>query len=164
MRPAYRRRFVLALLPLFAVIGVARGDEEIRLPSQPDLSPDGKIVVFGWRGDIWTASSSGGRARRLTSHSGRDQQPKFSPDGKHIAFISDRGLGNQAFVVAASGGEPRALTAHTEGYGLEGWYPDGEHLLVSGRRDHFWKKHDRLLRIDALKPGGERPVFDDYGF
>ena len=87
----HRRPALVALFFVFATVAPMHAAEDVFLPSQPDLSPDGKTVVFAWRGDLWTASSGGGRARRLTTHSGRDQQPKFSPDGKRIAFVSDRG-------------------------------------------------------------------------
>lgn len=140
---------------------------EVILPSQPDVSPDGKTVVFAWLGDLWTVPIEGGRARRLTTHPGRDQQPKFSPDGQQIAFISDRGLGDQVYLMPARGGEPLPATAHTAGYGLEAWHPDGEQLLVRGSRDHYWKKPERFFRVrattDAAQRRGEQLVFDDYG-
>lgn len=160
MRAFFVRSLIVCLFSFPPLVAVG---EEVILPSHPDPSPDGKTVVFAWRGDLWIAASTGGRTRRLTSHPGREQMPKFSPDGKRIAFIGDRGLGNQAYVVPAAGGEPTALTAHTEGYTLEGWYPDGEHLLVGGRRDHYWRRPDRLFKIRADRPSGEQLVFDDYG-
>lgn len=141
--------------------------EAVVLPSQPSVSPDGKKLVFAWRGDLWSASTAGGRIHRLTSHPGRDQLPKFSPDGSQIAFISDRGRGPQVYLMSAAGSEPIELTEHSAGYGLEGWFPDGKHLLATGARDHFWRKPDRLMKLRVAEKsddrGPEEVLFDDYG-
>jgi tricorn protease len=157
----------LAVSVLLAAATQATADDPVVLPSQPAVSPDGKQIAFSWRGDIWTASVDGGRARRLTTHEARDTRPVYSPDGKRIAFVSDRGIGPQIYLVPSDGGEPVAVTAHTAGYSVEGWYPDGTHLLVSAQRDHYWRRPDRLFRIRAAeKPearSGEELLFDDYG-
>ena len=158
---------VRSCLPAAMLAASAAANDPIVLPSQPSVSPDGTRVAFAWRGDLWTASTKGGRARRLTSHPGRDQSPKFAPDGRRIAFISDRGLGPQVYLTTAAGSEPVPLTAHTAGFGLEGWFPDGSHLLATGVRDHFWRKGERMLKLrvaeDPAKRGPETPLFDDYG-
>src|SRR5688500_11839528 len=82
------RRCLFVLIGLVAV--EARAREQIRLAEQPALSPDGSLLAFAWRGEIWTVPSSGGVARQLTRHSGADGDPEFSPDGSQIAFVSER--------------------------------------------------------------------------
>jgi tricorn protease len=146
------------LLPLQAV---AR--EPIFLANNPALSPDGATLAFDYNGDIWTVPTAGGTARQLTQNPGRDRQPRFSPDGKEIAFVSDRDGSPQVYVMPAQGGSPRQLTHHTAGYTLEEWSPDGKSLLVSGQRDHFWRHAERFFQVDAKEAGAEKPLFDDYG-
>src|SRR5690242_7276792 len=85
-------------------------EKPIVTPRMPALSPDGKKIAFVWRGDIWTAESSGGRAYPLTSHVDLDSYPVFSPDGKWIAFSSTRSGNWDVYVVPATGGEARQLT------------------------------------------------------
>jgi tricorn protease len=86
------------------------GKETIRLANNPALSPDGSLLAFDWNGDIWLAPSSGGEAKPRTQHSGRDTHPRFSPDGKEIAFVSDRDGSTQVYVVPTNGGTPQQLT------------------------------------------------------
>ena len=83
-------RSLLAAALAFVLIPSAPAREPIRLPNHPALSPDGKTLAFDWNGDIWTASVEGGLARPLTSHPAKDTSPRFSPDGKEIAFVSER--------------------------------------------------------------------------
>lgn len=159
-RPMLLTAFVLAAT---WTASAAADDPALRLVSRPDLSPDGKRVVFAWRGDIWIASSVGGDARPLTRHSADDSAPKFSPDGREVAFNSTRDGGRQVYVVSVDGGRPERLTYHSEGSALQGWYPDGQHLLVLGARDHFWRRSGRFFKIPRKARGGEELLFDAYG-
>jgi Tol biopolymer transport system component len=100
-----------------------------------DVSPDGRELVFDLLGDLYLLPIEGGDARALTSGRGWDVQPRFSPDGAWVAFTSDRGGGDNVWVVARAGGEPRAVT--DEDYRLvnsPAWSPDGSYLAV---RKHF---------------------------
>ena len=127
------------------------------LPQDPALSPDGKTLVFSWRGDLWSVASAGGVARPLTQHPGRDTAPTLSPDGRQLAFLSDRQAGPQVYLMPAAGGVPAQLTAHSEGYTLEGWYPDGAALLVNADRDysHYPRSGLRFFRLPVGGPAGE---------
>lgn len=152
------------LLFLFAPNFAAHAaDPPLLFPEQPDLSPDGKSLLFVYRGDIWRVPTAGGKAVRLTTNTATDGQPKYSPDGRKIAFISDRTGHDQVFVMSASGGPAKQLTYHTEGYDLQDWFPDGQHLLVLGSRDHHWRSSSRFLKIDAAKRSAEELIFDGYG-
>lgn len=156
------RRNLLLIVPLWLACALARG-EAMRLPEDPALSPDGKQLAFAWNGDIWVVPASGGTARRITSSPSRDSQPCFSPDGAKLAFLSDRAGAPQVFLVPAGGGLPQQLTFHSEGYDLEEWSPDGGALLVSARRDHFWRHAERFFLIPPQPRPRERLLFDAYG-
>src|SRR6478609_9294017 len=75
-----------------------------------DLSPDGRTIVFELLGDIYTIPVEGGKATRLTSGQSFDAQPHFSPDGKSIAFVSDRSQSDNLWIMNADGTHPRAIT------------------------------------------------------
>ncbi len=109
----------------------------------PDIHED--TVVFCYGGDLWKANSVGGIAVRLTAHSGQELFPKFSPDGKWIAFTGQYDGDEQVYVIPAEGGIPKQLTyypAHGPlpprwGYDNQvyGWTPDGEKVLFRSLRD-----------------------------
>ena len=151
-----------ALLPL-AAPGPGPAGEAIRLANHPALSPDGATLAFDWNGDVWSVPTAGGVARQLTRHPARDREPKFSPDGKEIAFISERTGSPQVHVMPAQGGTPRQLTYHTAGYTLQGWCPDGRRLLVNATRDHYWRHAERFFTIRATERKADELLFDDYG-
>lgn len=161
MRPS--AVFASASLALLLAALPVSARESIRLANNPALSPDGALLAFDWNGDVWTAPTNGGAARQLTQHPGRDREPKFSPDGKEIAFISDRDGSPQVYVVPVAGGTPRQITFHTAGHTLEEWLPDGKSLLVSGQRDHFWRHAERFWIVRTDERTAERVLFDDHG-
>src|SRR6266849_6290141 len=88
----------------------AASPQETRLMRYPDISRD--QVVFVYAGDLWISPRAGGPARRLTSHPGDELFPKFSPDGKWIAFTGEYDGNADVYVIPAEGGEPRRLTFH----------------------------------------------------
>lgn len=99
------------------------------------VSPDGKTIAFDLLGDIYTMPIAGGSATRLTSDIGWQMQPTFSPDGKHIAYTSDEGGGDNIWLMNADGSEPRAVTNETfRLLNSPAWSPDGEFIVA---RKHF---------------------------
>ncbi|MFO0940543.1 MAG: S41 family peptidase [Pirellulales bacterium] len=151
------------LLPLLLSIvsSLSYADQPVRLVESPSLSPDGSTLLFSYRGDIWSVASQGGQAHRLTTHPADDTQPKFSPDGKQIAFVSDRTGSRQIFLMSSTGSEAKQVTQNTEGHSLMDWFPDGRYLLVLASRDHDWKYAQRLLKIDTQQQNPEQLLFND---
>ncbi|MBN2450621.1 MAG: PD40 domain-containing protein [Lentisphaeria bacterium] len=157
--------FAVLPLYLFLILAAAAGPAStaVRLASVPALSPDGEVLVFHWRRDLWQVSSAGGLALPLTRHPADDHWPCISPDGTRIAFVSDRDGSRQLYVMPAGGGEPRQLTRHSEGYTPLEWLPDGAAILAAVDRDHGGLSTRRLVRVDVDTPRGERLLVDAYG-
>lgn len=100
-----------------------------------DLSPDGSQIVFDLLGDLYSIPITGGQAKLLSGGSAWDMQPRFSPDGKQIAFISDRDGGDNIWLMNVDGSNRRALTK--ESFRLLSapyWSPDGDWIIA---RKHF---------------------------
>jgi tricorn protease len=111
----------------------AQSRAPIRFARTPHVANDGRIA-FTYHDDIWVADSAGANARRLTANVGRDLAPRFSPDGRWIAFTSDR-LGNEdVFVIPSSGGEPRQLTWFSGDDQALYWTPDGTGIVITTNR------------------------------
>jgi Tol biopolymer transport system component len=96
-----------------------------------DVSPDGQMIVFDVLGDLYTIPITGGTATRLTHGIAHDMQPRFSPDGKQVVFVSDRSGDNNVWILPL-GGEPRPLTTGVDAeYLSPEWTPDGKYIVVS---------------------------------
>jgi hypothetical protein len=107
-----------------------------------DLSPDGETILFELLGDLYTLPVSGGSATRITSGQGYDMQPRFSPDGGEIVFVSDRDGSENVWVAKADGTDPRQLTdTERENYMSPVWTPDGEYVMT-GKGTQLWLYHE----------------------
>ncbi len=113
-----------------------------RLLRFPDIHGD--RIAFVYAGDIWVVASEGGLARRLTSHEGLELYPKFSPDGRWIAFSGEYDGTRQVYVIPVEGGIPRQLTWYNDvgpmpprggtDYRIYGWTPDGSKVVFRANR------------------------------
>lgn len=100
-----------------------------------DVSSDGQTIVFDLAGDVYTLPIGGGEAKRILGDTSFESQPKFSPDGKQIVFISDRSGAEQLYVCKSDGSEVKPLTKG-RGAGMlmwvsPSWTPDGNYILAS---------------------------------
>jgi len=132
----------------------------------PEVSPDGKWVAYGIstpdmeanRGvsNIWLVSTSGGEAIQLTQ-SGKDSAPSWSPDGKTLAFLSERDGTSQVYVISMEGGEAKKLTTLSTGADLFKWSPDGKSIAftsgvyVDCKDDACNKKRDEEKEKSKVK-------------
>ncbi|GAA6204600.1 amidohydrolase family protein [Thalassotalea sp. SU-HH00458] len=100
-----------------------------------DVSPDGKNIVFDLLGDIYTLPIAGGEAKALMTDIAWQMQPRFSPDGKHIAFTSDEDGGDNLWIMKADGSEGKAVSSETfRLLNSPAWSPDGNYLV--GRKHY----------------------------
>ncbi|HEV8357595.1 MAG TPA: hypothetical protein VGQ17_12640, partial [Gemmatimonadales bacterium] len=97
-----------------------------------DVSPDGQKIVFDLLGDLYTLPMAGGAATRLTSGLAYDAQPRWSPDGKKIAFVSDRSGGDNVWTLSLDLKDTTQITqGNTALYVSPEWTPDGKYIVVS---------------------------------
>jgi tricorn protease len=154
-----RLLFAIAVLAMItATSATAAGPT--KLLRFPDVSGD--QVAFCYAGDIWKASIKGGMAVRLTAHPGVEVFPRFSPDGKWIAFTGQYDGDEQVYVMPADGGMPKKLTYYpAEGplaprWGYDnivyGWTPDGKSILFRSLRYGYGEHPGQLYTVD--KDGG----------
>jgi dipeptidyl aminopeptidase/acylaminoacyl peptidase len=143
----------------------------IRFVSDPQLSPDGSQVAFvatalseerdEYLSQIWVVPAAGGEPRRFTSGPKRDTSPRWSPDGRRLAFVSEREgkKKGQLHVMPADGGEPTRLTDVRHGVKGVAWSPDGTRLAFAARVGGWEEPKDEEERarskparvIDVLK-------------
>jgi tricorn protease len=153
------RLFVATALVLFAP--TASAQEPIRFARTPDISPDGKLVAFSYLGDIWTVSAIGGVARPVTMHEAHDINPVFSPDGKSLAFSSNRHGSYDVFVVPVVGGKPKRLTFDSAHDMVTGWTPDGKGVVFASTRSTAFPSNLECYVV-PVEGGPERklPLFE----
>jgi tricorn protease len=157
---------MIILLALAAIaVNAAAQDRLTRLLRQPDIQGD--TIAFVYAGDLWLVSTKGGDARRLTSDAGMEYFPKFSPDGRWIAFTGDYSGSRQVFVISTDGGQPRQLTFYNDVGNLPprggidnrilDWTPDGKNILFLPHRVPW---SDRMARpyIVPFAGGMETPL------
>ncbi|MCK5739793.1 PD40 domain-containing protein, partial [bacterium] len=143
-----RFKTVLALLCLLLLSAaqITRADEA-RLLRFPDIHEN--QVIFVYAGDLWTVAANGGMARKITSFEGLESYPKFSPNGKSIAFTAAYDGNNDVFTIPSQGGEPKRLTFHPGTDKVVEWLPDGKNIAFLSRRESFSYRFSRLFKIPA---------------
>ncbi len=169
-----RKLFVclfVAVVMSCAGLASAQETQEGRLLRFPDIYKDKVAFVYG--GDLWLASSSGGIARRITTHPGRELFPKFSPDGKWLAFTGQYDGNFNVYVMSSEGGQPKQLTYYqgsaqplSDRMGILnqviGWTPDGRNVVFLSRCDasNGWTKRPYTVSLDGGLP---QPMSMDEG-
>ncbi len=159
---------VLALATIATAHAPAQEDggasvEPTKLLRYPDVYED--QVVFCYAGDLWRSDFDGNNVVRLTAHPGLEEFPKFSPDGKWIAFTGQYDGDDQVYVIPAQGGEPKRLTYYPTPSGAPrrgieaqtlGWTPDSAQVMFRSKRDS--DEVDSLTNIYLVSVDGGLPV------
>jgi tricorn protease len=160
----HRGRFStrLAYIAILALVLVGSAHAaEIKLARHPDYH-DGKIV-FSYRGDLWTVKEDGSQPQRLTAHRSPSLHPRFSPDGKWIAFSSPRYGNNDVFIIPAEGGEARRLTYHSAEDTVVGWTRDSKKVVFTSARGLLFPGIPSLYQV-PIDGGIEEPLATDWGY
>ena len=134
----------------------------VKLARHPDYHAG--RVAFSYLGDIWTAGEDGTGVQRITDNIAREVYPRFSPDGKWIAFASNRYGNYDVFVVAATGGTPKRLTFHTGNDEVVGWTRDSQQVVFRAARGDGAFPSVAVLYQIAATGGMEKPLPLDWGY
>jgi tricorn protease len=118
----------------------------------PDVSQT--HIVFTYANDLWVVPKTGGVASRLSSPAGVEVYPKFSPDGKAVAFTGNYDGNYDIYTLPTLGGVPARLTYHGGTDRVVDWFPDGQHILFASGRE---AGRERFNQFFKLKPSGGLP-------
>ncbi len=131
-----------------------------------DVSPDGKTIVFEMLGDIYTLPTEGGKATLISGGMAFDSQPKFSPDGKWIAFLSDREGSDNIWIIRPDGKDAKQVSKDSASdFVTPSWSPDGKYIFVSKAASgiasyEIWMYHidgGSGIQITKAKPAPNTP-------
>ena len=135
---------------LFFVISVSGFSQGTRLLRQPTIHEN--YVAYTYGSDIWVTNLENGQTKRITNTGAIESNPVFSPDGKTIAFTSNRSGTASVFIVPTEGGTPTRLTYYPSSAIVSGWTPNGDEILYSTSRETAPSGYGRLWTIS--KDGG----------
>ena len=142
-------RFIAVVAAIAALVFVSPAKavdiNDTRLLADPAISAD--HIAFTYANDIWVARADGTGARRLTSHPGEESRPRFSPDGKWLAFAGEYDGNTDIYVVATEGGVPRRLTWHPGVDLPQGFTPDGAGVLFTSPREVHTMRYRQLFTV-----------------
>ncbi len=146
---------------LFSIISSSLFSQGTRLLRQPALSDN--HIAFAYASDIWVADRDGQNVNRITSTQAVEGLPHISPDGKTIAFTSNRSGNSSVYIVPIEGGTPTQLTWLPGGASVRDWSPDGLSILFASARGTAPSRHNYLWSVS--KDGGPAMrVSSQWGF
>ncbi len=167
-----KKLFILSMI-LFVAASLFAIEPHFML--DPAISPDGTTICFTYMSDLWLVPFDGGEAKRLTVSNGTDSNPVFSPDGKTIAFNSNRDGFNGIYLIPSEGGIAECICK--ESITVLDWFKNGKELLGAGyqlpNRTNFMRvpldgTHPKLITeigssIAQLSPDNKKIIFSYYG-
>lgn len=136
---------LLSVLLFICLSFSASAQVNARLFRHADVSQSHIAFVYG--GDIWIVPKAGGLAAKLSSPAGEESAPKFSPDGKQIAFSGNYDGNTDVYVVPAMGGVPKRLTYHGMPDGVLDWSPDGQKILFVSSRESGRQRFSQFFTV-----------------
>ncbi|MEO8794977.1 MAG: PDZ domain-containing protein [Daejeonella sp.] len=137
---------VLAII-LNPVVLFAINTKDTRMLSQPAISA--QHIAFIYAEDLWIANRDGSQPRRLTIDKGIESNPKFSPDGKMLAFSAQYDGNTDVFILPVEGGIPKRLTWHPSADQVKEFTPDGKFVLFTSQRDVFTNRYAQLFTVSV---------------
>ncbi len=141
------KRLVAICAFVFGLTTAMQAQIDARMLRNPDVSET--QIVFVYANDLWVVNKEGGTAARLSSPKGLEGFPKFSPDGKEIAFIGNYNGNNDIYTIPAKGGIPTRITSHGYGDRLLDWYPNGDELLFASSRNSERQRYSQFYKISV---------------
>jgi tricorn protease len=158
------RKYFLFNISLFMMLLTAHyrlSAQGTRLLRQPSLSES--QLAFVYAADIWVVDKNGGEAHRITSTAAVESDPHFSPDGRLIAFTSNRSGISEVYIVSSEGGIPTRLTWYPAASYARGWTADGKKVIYASTRETAPVGYCRLWEVPAVGgPSGLLPA--PWGF
>lgn len=143
------KRLVLILM-MFCVTESIQAQISAKLMRYMDVSETQITFVYG--GDIWIMPKAGGTAIPVTNSQGEESWPRFSPDGKEIAFTANYNGNSDIYVIPVTGGVPTRVTYNSFPDRMVEWHPDGEQLLFASRRELGQRSGNQFFMVS--KKGG----------
>jgi tricorn protease len=149
-------KHILRQIALLCFVGVITfAANEARFMRYPDVNKD--KIVFSYEGDLWLVGTQGGMATRITTAPGAEISPKFSPDGKWIAFTGSYDGSQQVYIMPTEGGEPKRITYLPGWAQVVGWTPDGKRVVFRSFYEIYVGRDPNLYFVD--KDGGAAERF-----
>ena len=143
-----KKLFVFLLA--FLAVQLLSGQVNARLMRYADVSE--KQIAFVYGGDIWLMPKDGGTAHQLTHSPGEESWPRFSPDGKELAYSASYNGNMDLFVISSGGGVPTRITYTSFDDRMVEWHPDGQRLLFASKRESGRQSYSQFYLVE--KTGG----------
>ncbi|MBL8765502.1 MAG: PD40 domain-containing protein, partial [Phycisphaerae bacterium] len=147
----------LAVFGLSSVVSAQGGSRpSAKMLQQPDVSA--KDIVFVYANDLWLVGRDGGMARPVASPPGRESFPKFSPDGKFIAFVGNYEGNRDVYVIPVEGGVSTRLTYHPSNEVITDWTPDGRVMYFASGQGGLQRQEQLFTIASTGGPPARLPV------
>ncbi|MEQ8871970.1 MAG: PDZ domain-containing protein [Cytophagales bacterium] len=151
---------ILSIAILLFFFNNSRAQISANLMQHPDVSGDKITFVYG--DDIWVADKKSGLAHRLSSPEGREFYPRFSPDGKYIAYSANYDGNYDVYLIPSDGGIPKRLTYHDMYDRVVSWNPDGKSLIFASSRESGRQRFTQFFSI-SIEGGSPQKLAVPYG-
>ncbi|MEM1327206.1 MAG: PDZ domain-containing protein [Bacteroidota bacterium] len=139
---------ILLLIPVFlCYFQLTQAQISAKLMRYMDVSDDKIVFVYG--GDIWLVEKEGGTAMQITHSPGEESYPRFSPDGKTIAYTASYQGNMDVYTLPLSGGVPQRLTYHSGADRMLDWHPDGDKILFASSREMGQRRGRHFYEVAA---------------
>jgi tricorn protease len=141
------KNVLLLVAFVFAAQSISFAQVSARMFRTPDVSKT--QIVFSYGGDLWIVNKEGGTAAKLSSPSGAEGFPRFSPDGSKVAFSGNYDGNTDIYVIPSLGGIPTRISYHGMADRLIDWYPSGNQLLYASSRESGKQRFNQFYKVDA---------------